>query len=107
MIDCYGHWRKEQDYSKYPKEKWCDMDYVANYLDAIDYEPKNIGWKELIDRLIDNYNDDVMENGNDSGYEYGYYVMENPIEDDPMIYIPDFAAWLFVNGGAEEFDYIA
>lgn len=29
MIDNYGRWTPEEDYSTYPREKWCDMDRVA------------------------------------------------------------------------------
>ena len=31
MVDCYGRWTEEQDYSKYPEEKMCDYDYMAIY----------------------------------------------------------------------------
>lgn len=30
MVDQWtGEWTEEKDYSKYPKEKWCDCDYIA------------------------------------------------------------------------------
>lgn len=32
MVDAYGIWHEEKDYSNYPKEKWCDMDYMAVYI---------------------------------------------------------------------------
>lgn len=32
MVDDYGKWYMEKDYTIYPKEKWCDMDYVANWI---------------------------------------------------------------------------
>lgn len=30
MVDQWtGKWTEEKDYSVYPKEKWCDYDYMA------------------------------------------------------------------------------
>lgn len=29
-----GEWTEEKDYSTYPKEKWCDYDYMAAWIDG-------------------------------------------------------------------------
>jgi hypothetical protein len=36
MIDNYGHWTPEEDYSTYPREKWCDMDRVAAWIQQLE-----------------------------------------------------------------------
>ena len=40
MVDGYGRWTEEKDYSKYPKEKWCDYDHMAVWIRSEGYEPK-------------------------------------------------------------------
>lgn len=32
MVDYYGRWHEEKDYNNYPKEKWCDYDYMAVWI---------------------------------------------------------------------------
>lgn len=32
MVDWFGRWTEEKDYSQYPKEKWCDYDYMAVWI---------------------------------------------------------------------------
>ena len=32
MVDAYGRWIEEKDYSTYLKEKWCDYDYMAAWI---------------------------------------------------------------------------
>ena len=32
MVDWFGRWTEEKDYSQYPKEKWCDYDYMAAWI---------------------------------------------------------------------------
>lgn len=107
MVDTYGRWYKEGDYSNYPKEKWCDMDYVAAYLDALGYKPKHIGYEELILRLIQTYEEDIHEHASECGEDMEYYAIEDPDPDNHFIYIPDFAAWLSDVGELEDFDYQA
>lgn len=29
MVNNLGQWIEEKDYNTYPKEKWCDYDYMA------------------------------------------------------------------------------
>lgn len=41
MVDQWtGKWTEEKDYSTYPKEKWCDYDYMAAWIRERNYEPK-------------------------------------------------------------------
>lgn len=40
MVDNLGRWIPEEEYSNYPREQWCDMDVVANYIKEQNYEPK-------------------------------------------------------------------
>lgn len=40
MVDVYGRWYEEPDYSVYPKEKWCDYDIMAAWIRECGYEPK-------------------------------------------------------------------
>ena len=35
-----GEWTEEKDYSTYPKEKWCDYDYMVVWIRGQKYEPK-------------------------------------------------------------------
>ena len=35
-----GEWTEEKDYSTYPKEKWCDYDYMVVQSREQKYEPK-------------------------------------------------------------------
>lgn len=32
MVDTYGRWHEEEDYSTYPEEKWCDYDTMAAWI---------------------------------------------------------------------------
>ena len=34
-----GEWTEEKDYSTYPKEKWCDYDYMAAWTREKQYAP--------------------------------------------------------------------
>lgn len=40
MVNNLGQWTEEKDYSIYPKEKWCDYDYMAYEIRKNGYEPK-------------------------------------------------------------------
>ena len=40
MVDRYGRWTEEKDYSTYPKEKWCMYDYMANAIRKTGYKIK-------------------------------------------------------------------
>lgn len=40
MVDILRRWEEEKDYSIYPKEKWCDMDYIANEIRKVNINQK-------------------------------------------------------------------
>lgn len=35
-----GEWTEEQNYTNYPKEKWCDYDHMAYWIRKLGYEIK-------------------------------------------------------------------
>ncbi len=51
MVDTYGRWTEETDYKAYPQSKWCDLDYVANYIREQNYQP-TIDMEELAENII-------------------------------------------------------
>ena len=69
MVDRYGRWTEEQDYSKYPKEKWCDYDYMAVWIREQGYEPK-IPIDDLIANIFTFYEEEI-------GYHVSDYDTEN------------------------------
>lgn len=54
MVDTWGNWIEEKDYSKYPKEKWCDYDYMAVFIREQGYEPKTT-MENLINMIFLHY----------------------------------------------------
>lgn len=92
MVNTWGQWTEEKDYSAYPKEKWCDLDYVANYIREQNYQPK-IDMEELSERIINDFEED-------EDYEPHY-------GENFMIYMPNLMAFVKDSGGVEEFDYRA
>lgn len=40
MVDTYGRWYEEKDYTTYPKEKWCDYDHIAAWIHEVGYQIK-------------------------------------------------------------------
>ena len=101
MVDNYG-WKEEKDYSTYPKEKWCDMDYVAAWIREQKYEPKT-SMKNLIEMIFGYYFE------NDGVKERGYFAIkdERKYPDHLMIFVPDVAEYVSASGGLSEFDYEA
>lgn len=103
MVDQWtGEWTEEKDYSKYPKEKWCDCDYMAAWIREQKYEPET-SMKNLIEMIFGYYfeNDDVKERG--------YFAIkdERKYPDNLMIFVPDVAEYVSASGGLSEFDYEA
>ena len=54
MVDWFGRWTEEKDYSQYPKEKWCDYDYMAAWIRKQGYEPRT-GMENLITNIFSFY----------------------------------------------------
>lgn len=55
MVDWFGRWTEEKDYSRYPKEKWCDYDYMAAWIRKQGYEPRT-GMENLITNIFRSMN---------------------------------------------------
>lgn len=52
MVDQWtGEWTEEKDYDTYPKEKWCDYDYMAAWIREQKYEPET-SMKNLIEMIF-------------------------------------------------------
>ena len=87
MVDTYGRWMEEKDYSTYPKEKWCMYDYMANAIHKTEYKIKT-----------------SMENLITMIFLHAECNVENGIEID-MENIYDIMEWVNESGGLREFDY--
>lgn len=95
MVDCYGRWTAESDYSKFPKEKWCDFDYVANYIKEQKY--KTITTIEnLTYNLIAHFESETEDSNS------WYFPTYN---DDFMINMVGLQNYIEASGGLKEFDY--
>lgn len=101
MVDTYGRWTEEKDYSTYPKEQWCDYDYVAAWIRSAGYEIKTT-MENLVTMIFLHYDGALEET------ETGYY--EVPYECCTGDYSPnmeDIKTYVEANGGLKEFDYEA
>lgn len=87
MVDMFGRWTEEKDYSTYPKEKWCMYDYMADAIRKSGYEVKTT-MENLITMIFLHAESDV-ENGTEIDMEDSYDIME----------------WVNESGGLQEFDY--
>ena len=89
MVNTYGRWTEEKDYSTYPKEKWCDYDYMADAIRKSGYEIKTT--MENLITMIFLYVDSAIDDGVDI------------IRDSDF----DIMCWVKESGGLQEFDYYA
>ncbi len=87
MVNNLGRWKEEKDYNTYPKEKWCDYDYMANEIRKCGYEIKTT--MENLITMIFLHVESVIESGVDI------------IQDSPF----DIMCWIKESGGLQEFDY--
>ena len=100
MIDAYGKWKAEKDYSIYPENEWCDYDYVASWIKSLGYTPKT-SIENLVYMVIAHY--DIYLQDNDVSFYTDITKSEN--QDGWMISIKDVSCFVKENGGLEEFDY--
>ena len=100
MVDTYGRWTEEKDYSTYPKEKWCDYDYMAAWIREQGYEPKT-DMENLITMIFGYYED------SDEIRERGYFGIQDTRKypDNLMVNIPDIEEYVIASGGLEVFDF--
>lgn len=98
MIDNCGNWIAENDYSVYPKDKWCDYDYVACWINSLGYKP-NTSIENLVSMIVLYYDTYLEDNDAD------FYLDMIESENDLMISIKDISAFVEDGGGLKEFDY--
>ena len=98
MVDDYGRWTVEKDYKGYPENKWCDYDYVANWIMNLGYEPKT-SIQNLVEIIVEHYDSYLIDN------DIMFYTNIIKSENDSMISIEDINCFVEDNGGLKEFDY--
>lgn len=98
MVDVYGKWTAEKDYSKYPEKKWCDFDYVASWIKNLGYEPKTT-IENLVEMVVATYDSYLKDN------EVEFYSDIDKSENDMMISIVDVDCFVKEHGGLKEFDF--
>lgn len=81
MVDWYGRWTPEDDYTKYPAEKMCDCDRIAKRIMDDGYFPRT-DIKNIVEMVL------------------AYYDYDNDFNlDECFAYVED-------SGGWTEFDYL-
>lgn len=96
MVDTWGNWTEEKDYSAYPKEKWCDYDYMAVWIREQGYEPKT-SMENLITMILLHYECEIE--GGESSYNIENGNFDGTYIEAAQVYVQD--------NGLAEFDYIA
>lgn len=99
MIDWYGNWTAEENYKDYPKEKWCDCDYVAAWIIESGYMPKT-SVENLTDMILAYYESYLDCEG------VKFFIDEKTeSENGRMISVEDVSCFVEASGGMREFDY--
>lgn len=95
MVDTYERRTEEKDYSKYPKEKWCDYDYMAKWIRRQGHKPKT-SMEHLISMIFAHYEGEI-----------GSHVSEFDTESGNFngTYTEACHAYVETSGGIKEFDY--
>lgn len=95
MVDTYGRWTEESNYSTYPKEKWCDYDYMADWIRSKGYQPKT-SMENLISMIFSYYEDEIGTHASEYDTESGNFDGS---------YTDACQAYVEACGGLKEFDY--
>jgi hypothetical protein len=95
MVDSLGRWIPESDYKSYPKYKWCDMDYIANYIAEQKYQPKTTV-ENLASMIILHFEGEIENENSDFLPAYNKNLMIN---------INKVKEFVEASGGLKEFDY--
>ena len=105
MINKFGQWEENKDYSTFPQSLWCDMDFMAVWIRSKGYEPKT-SMENLILMILAHYNDEAEYTLHEDGScTYCYAVPDSrPYPEDLMVNIPDVEAYVNDHGGLEEYD---
>lgn len=94
MVDYYGNWTYRKNT---PPDRMCDMDRVAQMVDAAGYEPMT-SMENIVSMIVLSYQGYLDDNNVD------FYAIEND-PDDLMINAEDVESYILDNGGFVEFDY--
>lgn len=95
MVDTWGNWT-EEDYSIYPKEKWCDYDYIAAWIREQGYEPKT-DMENLITMILLYYEGEIEDGKSDYDTENGKF--DGTYIEAVQTYVQD--------NGISNFDFMA
>lgn len=87
MVDWFGRWFEEKDYSTYPEEKWCAYDHMAVWIRGQGYNPETT-MENLITMVFLHYEGECEE-------------------QDKEFSIEDCIEYVRSSGGIEMFDYEA
>ena len=90
----------EKDYSTYPKEEWCDMDYMEAWIRSLGYEPKT-SMENLILMIFAYYEIELL----DSDRKFYTDIEKSENGDGWMVSIYDVSCFVEANGGLQEFDH--
>lgn len=97
MVDQWtGKWYPEEDYSTYPKDKWCDYDYMADWIRKQGYEVKT-DMENLIGNIFCFYECEIGDHVSAYDTENGNF--EGTYLEGAQAFARD--------SGLEEFDYYA
>lgn len=98
MVDYFGKWTEEKDYTNYPEEKMCDYDHMAIWIREKGYEPKT-SMENLITMIFLRFDcpDNFGEYDEETGF--GGFGEEFTIEGCKQ--------YVEASGGLAEFDYEA
>lgn len=95
MVDTYGRWTEEKDYSTYPEEKMCDYDKMAVWIRGRGYEPKT-SMENLITMIFIYYEEEIGTHVSDYDTESGNF--DGSYTEACQAYVED-------SGGLASFDY--
>lgn len=98
MVDWNGNWTAEKNYNGYPEDKWCDYDYIANWIIGLGYNVKTS--IENLTMMVFAHYDNYLEDN-----DVKFYTDRTESENDIMISVEDVACFVEESGGLCEFDY--
>lgn len=96
MVDYFGQWTEEKDYTNYPEEKMCDFDHMAVWIREQGYKPKT-SMEHLITMIFLHFDSPDNFGEYDVNTGFGGYGEEFTIEGCKQ-FVED-------SGGLAEFDY--
>lgn len=97
MVDYNGNWKAEKNYKEYPENKWCDMDYIANWILESGYKIET-SIEYLVEMVMMYYEEYLNEN------DIKFYTDITESENNPMISVIDVSCFVEESGGLKEFD---